>query len=490
MIANSRASRLGSSALRIGCMIRAETQYSVEGAAEGRRRAQPSEETHYRILEQHIFTPERQKAMPQTTFIPLGSLGGRNQIDRLRPRAAPRALAVLYRPDDLQQSRSRVGVIVMHATASFLAHPSCGQLADRGYTVLAVDPPLANRNMWEDLPEYMAMGVRYLRDSGLVDSVVLLGHSGGGPLALFYQSVAENGPGRGQDSNKIVPLPDSLAGLPAADGVVLLDSHMSPSFMTLTYLDPSVKDGNLEQRDASLDMYAESNGYRASGATYSPAFRRAFFAAQAERHMGLVRQALERAAVISRGDGMYLDDEPLVIHGLTPRIWFADRSLLSHTRAAHTILHGDGSRSHEQARSVRPIFGSEAGRRTYSSACLQLSVNEFLSWHAVRADSDYAITEDCVEGIDWSSSNTSAPWNAEGVTVPLLIASMTGHYFLAPDELIYEHALSSDKELVFVEGAEHDFKPCKASEPSPGCFGDTMKTTFDYVDGWLAQRFA
>lgn len=428
--------------------------------------------------------------MPETTFVPLGSLGGRSQIDRLRPRAAPRALGVLYMPDDPDQSRSRVGVIVMHATASFLAHPSCLQLAGRGYTVLAVDPPLANRNMWEDLPEYLAMGVQHLRDSGLVDSVVLLGHSGGGPLALFYQSVAENGPERGQDSNKIVPLPSSLAGLPEADGMILLDSHMSPSFMTLTYLDPSVKNGNPAERDPALDMYAEANGYDPKGATYSPSFRRAFFAAQAERHMTLLRQALDRAASIRGGDGMYLDDEPFVINGLTPRIWFADRSLLSHTRAAHTILHGDGSRTHEPAHSVRPIFGSEAGRRTYLSACMQVSVKEFLSWHAVRAGSDYAITETGVEGVDWSSSNTSAPWNAEGVTVPLLIASMTGHYFLAPDAIIYEHAASADKEIVFVEGAEHDFTPCKAAEPSPGCFGDTMKTTFDYVDGWLAERFA
>lgn len=427
--------------------------------------------------------------MPQTTFISLGSLGGRSQVDGMRPRPAPRAPAVLYQPDDRRQSRARVGVIVMHATASFLNHPSCTQLSRRGYTVLAIDPPLANPNLWEELPEYLGLGMRYLRESGLVDSVALLGHSGGGPLVLFYQSVAENGPERGQDSNKFVPLPSSLADLPAADGMVLLDSHLSPAFMNLTYLDPAVKDGDSMVRDPALDLYAEANGYSPTGASYSPEFRQAFFAEQAKRHMALVQEALERSESICSGDGLYLDDEPLVIHGLTPRIWSTDRSLLAHTHDAHTILHGDGSRSSEVARSVRPIFGSERARRTYLSACLQTSVQQYLSWNAVRVGDDYAITEDDIAGIDWSSSNTSAPWNAEGVTVPMLIMPMTGHYFLAPDEIIYQHAASADKELAYVEGALHDFAPSKSTEPSPGFFGDTVKTVFDHVDGWLAKRF-
>jgi hypothetical protein len=339
------------------------------------------------------------------------------------------------------------------------------------------------------MPEYLAHGVRYLRDSGLVDAVVLLGHSGGGPLALFYQSVAENGPKRGQGPEKIVPLPDSLAGLPAADGVVLLDSHLSPSSLTLTYLDPSVSGDEMAIRDPALDLYAEANGYSPGGASYGLAFRRAFFAAQAERHLSLVRQALERAAVIQNGEGMYIDDEPFVINGLTPRIWFTDRRLLAHTCFPHPVLHGDGSRTIEVARSVRPIFGSEKSRRTFDGACLQTSVKQYLSWHALRVESDYAVTEDGIEGVDWPSSNTSAPWNAEGVTAPLLIMPMTAHYFLAPDEIIFDHAASSDKEIVFVEGALHDFGPSKATEPSPGYFGDTVKTVFDYVDGWLARRF-
>jgi hypothetical protein len=48
--------------------------------------------------------------------------------------------------------------------------------------------------------------------------------------------------------------------------------------------------------------------------------------------------------------------------------------------------------------------------------------------------------------------------------------------------------MSSDKTLAFVEGASHMYTPCGPCEKSPGQFGDTVKTTYDYVDRWLSQR--
>jgi hypothetical protein len=29
--------------------------------------------------------------------------------------------------------------------------------------------------------------------------------------------------------------------------------------------------------------------------------------------------------------------------------------------------------------------------------------------------------------------------------------------------------------------------PCTKCEKTPGQFGDTVKTTYDYVDGWLSK---
>jgi hypothetical protein len=66
---------------------------------------------------------------------------------------------------------------------------------------------------------------------------------------------------------------------------------------------------------------------------------------------------------------------------------------------------------------------------------------------------------------------------------------MTGHYWMVSAEMFFEHAASSDKQLVFVEGASHNITPCTACETTPGEYGDTVKTTFDYVSAWLDTRF-
>jgi hypothetical protein len=71
------------------------------------------------------------------------------------------------------------------------------------------------------------------------------------------------------------------------------------------------------------------------------------------------------------------------------------------------------------------------------------------------------------------------------VTVPLLIMGMTGNWEYLASETIYENASSRDKTMVFVEGAGHLFTSTIHCEKYPGEFGETEKTTFDFVDKWL-----
>ena len=71
----------------------------------------------------------------------------------------------------------------------------------------------------------------------------------------------------------------------------------------------------------------------------------------------------------------------------------------------------------------------------------------------------YMMTEDSITGVDWASSSTSAPTNVQGIGVPLLIMTMTCHYFVVPDEIIFDHAASKDKQIAYVEGASHGFTP-------------------------------
>jgi hypothetical protein len=81
----------------------------------------------------------------------------------------------------------------------------------------------------------------------------------------------------------------------------------------------------------------------------------------------------------------------------------------------------------------------------------------------------YAQTPNDITGIDYDSSATSSVTNVKGVgkhpngnqaTTPLLIIANTGHYFLRPDEIVYDSAYSTDKTLAFSEGAVHGGGPC------------------------------
>jgi hypothetical protein len=395
--------------------------------------------------------------------------------------------AVLYEPRAMGH-RPRIGVLVCHPSATSLNHVATRQLAQRGMIVLAVDTPYSNlahhAQIWEDVPPHVGLGVSWLRGNTNVERIVLLGHSMAGPLMAFYQNLAEN----------------RLADLPAADAVILVDSHVGDAAATLTNIDPSVVDeSNPGVRDPELDMFSAANGFDPAGARYPREFLARFFAAQSERFARLVKRATARLSAIAAGQGMYLDDEPFPFHCGNARIWRADLSLLAATRQPRLLLHADGSRTEQIVHSMRPPSAAPSantppanqdGSRTYATGMYGVSVRQFLSTHAIRTTANYAITESSIDGIVWESSKTSTIPNIRGVTVPLLILAMTGHYFVAPDEFIYECAASSDKQLAYVEGASHALTPCRDCEQFAGQYGDTVKTAFDHMGAWLNERFA
>lgn len=431
-------------------------------------------------------------------------------------RIAPRVAGVLYKPA-ASSPRSHIAVVVMHDNNDFLDHPSTRALASRGYTVLAANPRYApdldDRDTdWDAALTDLAAAVRHARALPGVDRVVLLGHSSGAPLAAAYQNIAENGIKACQGPEKIVPCPSSLAGLAAADAVVLLDPIFGLGANVLTSVDPALAEGSAARE---LDMYAAANGFTGTGARYSEPFRKRFLQAQATRNAGLIAQALQRRRAVAEGKSDFLDDEPFVVPGATrtPRLWRPDLALLSHTRGSYTLLHGDGSRSVEVVRSVRVPSGlaptvadrndrdaaqpasaaaggrDQRARPLLAGGSLDTTARRFLSTFASRSTPDYDITEDNVTGIDWQSSYTSTPGNLEGVKAPLLVMGMTGHYWIVSSEIAYEHAASKDKSLAFVEGATHGFMPCQPCARTPGQFGDTTATTFQYVADWIGQRF-
>ena len=405
----------------------------------------------------------------KTTFVPLPGNGN----------------GVLFEPET-PNSKSRSAVLNTHeGTSNNLNHPSGPQLASRGYRVFIINfygDPVG----FEGLAPLLADAVRYLRGLPGVQKVVLLGHSGGGPVMSFYQNVAENGPGACQSPDRIYPCRGKLTDLPKADGLVLLDSHIGTGFQQLTYVDPAIRTGmRMTERDLAFDMFNPRNGFDPTTrkGAYSSEFTRNFFAGQAARNNEVIDYALSRLSKIEKGAGDYKDDEPFVVPAsLNARLLQADVRLVSSTHDAHPLLKADGTIRTQIVESVRPSLVGETRSDLESlHGAMKTTVRQFLASFAMRAGRDYNMSANAITGVDWASTNTSAVVNIEGVHMPTLIVAMSCHYFLVPDEVIYNHAAASDKQYMVVEGATHGFAPCR-----PG-YGDTRKKVFDQVDAWLSD---
>ncbi|MDH7639252.1 hypothetical protein [Sphingomonas oryzagri] len=402
---------------------------------------------------------------------------------------------VLYEPVD-PGPKSHIALFVMHASGDYLTFSACTELSKRGYRVLCANNSSSKAGTFDDgifdrvLLE-ARLGVSYLRRYPGVDKVVLFGHSGGATIMTAYQDIAENGVKACQGPEKIHQCPDTLADLPKADGVVLADANWGQAEMTLLSVDPAVIDDSNGQRlDPALDMYDPANGYAKKGAHYSPAFVRKFLAAEGARNNRLVALAQQRLVLIEAGKGDYADDEPFIVAGASfigNRLFSEDPSLLHHSRKAWPLIHPDGSITTQIIYSVRKAEGRQNPSRTMAMGALKTTVRNYLSSYAIRTMPDFGYDASSIHGIDWTSTYASPPGDVEGITVPLATIGMTGHWEGLAAETIYDHAASKDKTIAFVEGATHLYTPCKTCEKPASAYGDTVKTTYDYIDGWLAR---
>ena len=418
----------------------------------------------------------------KTTFVSLG-------------RGVP---GVLYEPVT-PVANSQVGIFVMHSGADYLSFSACTELSKRGYRVLCANTSTNKSGFTDDTTTERIVldakaGVAYLRKYPGIRKVVLFGHSGGGVLMSTYQNIAENGVKVCQGPEKILKCPDSLAGLPPADGLMLVDSNFGLGTMMLFSIDPAVvgEEGG-QVRNADLDLFNVRNGFRPTGPVYSDEFVRKFQSEQGKRNNQLIRTALDRLEKIDAGQGRYNDDEPFIIpganfQGANNLLFSQDTRLWAHTRKAWPLLRGDGSTVTQVVNSVRVPENLSSHAGSLEAGALTTTVRKFLSTFALRVTGDYGYDQDSIRGIDWASSYSAPPSSVEGIKVPLLVMGMTGHWEYMAAETIHEHAKSADKTLVYVEGATHLYTPCSKCEKSPGQFGDTVKTTYDYVDAWLSKK--
>jgi len=364
------------------------------------------------------------------------------------------------------------------------------ELAQRGFLVLGMNPRSDNNEAivnFENVALDIKQGIEYLRKQPGVRKVVLIGFSGGGPATSFYQAVAEKGVSYCQGPNKLTQCPDSLKDLPKADGLFLLDAHPGNTINALRSLNPAVMDENDPSKiDPSLDPFSPANGFNPNGhSVYSQEFLDRYFKAQAARMNRLIDKAIAMRDELAAGKAATTDDAPFIVYRNRARLMDFSMSVHPGTVRPQKLIRDDGSISVEQVRSVRVALTQNARLdRTLENGTMFLTLKSFLSANAIRA-------KDSMVDIDWCSSNNSTPCAVKQISVPLLIAAMGGHYFLADNEIHYDLAASKDKDYVIIEGAVHGQTACEACSKVTGkSYANATKNLYDYVAKWArAGRF-
>ncbi len=391
---------------------------------------------------------------------------------------------ILYEPVD-RDERAKVGILLMHeADYGFFA--MARGLAERGFITLGGSA--GQRTSLEKQMLAVRDAVLFLKTFPGIERVVLMGHSGGATIMTAYQRAAENGQASMKENMLYACTLKDDEVLPKADGLMLIDANYGNGAMTLLSIDPAVsEEGNGMDLDHRFDIYAADNGYREEDTVYSEEFRRMYYKAQAERNNRIIDEAVKELARIENGKGRYRDDMPYPVTGaaqIAPcnKLIPQDISLLAHSRHPYPLIHRDGTVTEE----IIYCHRRPQTRKTTSGSYFtirNLSLREFLSGAAVRANEDYHVGADGVYGIDWDHTFNCGPGNIPYIHCPSLFMGMSGGYEYLAAEYLYERSAAADKEIAFTEGATHNIYPVSAE------FGDTESLTFDHQADWLIRYF-
>ena len=332
----------------------------------------------------------------------------------------------------------RTAFIASHYNVDFKEHYLGSLMAARGFGFLGFNTRYAGAEPWFILEHALidlGEGVRWLREEKGVETIVLLGNSGGGSLMAAYQSVAH-----GVD---LIPAPDmklptGIHDLIPGDLYVSLNAHGGRPEVLTDWMDPSVTDeSDPLSIDESLNMYNPENG-----PPYDTAFIEKYRAAQRARNQKITDWALAEIKRLSE-KGVY--ERVFTMQ----RVW-ADLRLMDVTidpsdREVGVCYAGDARRANFDARGI--------------GNCSSLR-----SWLSM-----------------WSMSHSQcrgAPHLAKIREPALVVQSMadTG-VFPSDAKLIYEHLGAEDKELVFIAGDHY------LQEPSPA-----RDEVADLIADWVALK--
>ena len=227
-----------------------------------------------------------------------------------------------------------VAFIATHYNVDFSEHYLAPYLAERGFGFLGWNTRFRGNErsfLLDHAVAEIGVGVRWLKEVAGVETVVLLGNSGGGSLMAAYHSQAvepniEPAPG-------LRPL-DAIGGLIPGDLYVFLSAHPGRPEIFANWLDGSVTDeSDPTAVDPSLDIYNPENG-----PPYDAEFLARYRQAQVDRSNRISRWAIEE---LERCRAAGVRDRLFVVN----RVWadprFVDPTLDPNDRTPNSCYLGD-----------------------------------------------------------------------------------------------------------------------------------------------------
>jgi pimeloyl-ACP methyl ester carboxylesterase len=334
---------------------------------------------------------------------------------------------------------SKTLAVFMHPSSTLQLLPMPQALARAGVHVLCAgsrfaknDTPLIMEKVLLDLGAY----IRRAKEVWGYERVVLCGWSGGGSLALFYQSQAE------KRSITETPAGDpvELKGLIPADAMIFQAAHLSRARMLSEWLDPSVIDeANPDERNLELDIY---DPRCPNQPPYSKDFVETFRSAQLgrmRRRTGWVKEALRKL----KGDEM---ERGFVTYRTMCDVRFMDPALDPNDRKPRWCYLGK-----PETANTGPVgIGRFSTLRAWLS---QWSIDD---------------------------SNADGPKCARSISVPLLAIENSADDAVPQPHarIIHDAAGSRDKAFHVIQGATHYYQ----GQP------ELLEQAVELCVGWMAKR--
>lgn len=160
-----------------------------------------------------------------------------------------------------RNQRPRIAMIASHYSVDFMEHYLAPYACERGYGFLGWNTRFRGADelfVLEHALVDVGVGVRWLKEEAGVDTVLVLGNSGGSSLLAAYQAQATK-PTMANEHEGV--LKDALGSFIKGDAFVSLNAHLGRPEVMTDWMDASVVDEfDPTKTDAALDPFNPDNG--------------------------------------------------------------------------------------------------------------------------------------------------------------------------------------------------------------------------------------